>query len=176
MDDQLIGARVPLSHFANVRFIGQLQSRFFSVVEERHQLIILAMRNRIVLVRVTLSTPRGKPQPGGPRRGNSISHRMKSKLQRIDAAFFVQHRVAMKPGGNSLGHRRIRQHIARQLFDRELIKRHVVLNRPNHPVAERPDRSIAVFFVAVGVGISSEVQPAPRPELSVRGRFQEHID
>ena len=70
--------------------------------------------NGIVLVRMAMGTSQRRAKPHGGRRVNAIDHGGKAELQRIDAPFFVDHRVAVKAGGNPLVQRGIRQAYRRQ--------------------------------------------------------------
>src|SRR5690242_14771903 len=101
---------------------------------------------------------------------------MKTKLERINAALFVEHRVAMEPGGDALLRRRAGQQITGELLDRELIERHVRIDRVDHPIAVRPDRTIAVLLVAIRVGVAREVEPLARPTLAILRRGKKAVD
>ena len=83
------------------------------------------MRDRIVFVRMTLRAACRQPHPDRTGRRNAVDHRIEAKLQRVDTTFFVQHRVSMETGRDTLIDCRIRQHVARELLDRELVERHI---------------------------------------------------
>jgi NADH:ubiquinone oxidoreductase subunit E len=91
----------------------------------------------------------------------------------LDAAFLVQHGIAQETRRDPLVHRRLRQQIAGELFDRKCVERHVRIKGVNYPIAIRPDRARFVLLIAVGVGVASRIQPVPAPALTVmRGRQQ----
>ena len=94
---------------------------------------------------------------------------MISELERIDSALLVEHRVAMKPGGDELVHRRIFQHVSGKLLDRELIIGHVLVERPDNPVPIGPDRAGTIFLIAIRIGIASQIEPVPSPALAIGG-------
>ena len=48
--------------------------------------------------------------------------------------------IAVETRRDLLVERRVRQQVARDLLDRELIERHVAVERVDHPVAPRPHR------------------------------------
>ena len=73
----------------------------------------------------------------------------------------------MKPGGDALVCGGIRQQVTGDLFDRELIEWHILIECLDDPVAVGPDRSRVVFFVTIGVRISGEIEPFARPPLAV---------
>ena len=133
------------------------------------------MRHRVKLMRMTLGTAKRKPQPCGRRRIHPIHNRMKTKLQRINAAFFIDHGVTMKTSGDPLRARGVGQHVAGELFDGELIKWQVAVNRLNHPITPRPDGARAILFIAVGIRVAREVQPRLRPALAEMRASQQPI-
>ena len=75
--------------------------------------------------------------------------------------------VAIEPRGDALIERRIRQQIARKLFDDELIERHVAVEGFDHPVAPAPHFPIPIHLVTVRVGIARCIQPAERHSLRI---------
>ena len=147
--------------------IRNREVRFVGVVEQREQAVVIGVRNRVVLVRVTLSTPERQAQPDRASRRNSIDHRVKAVLVRVDATLFVEHRVPMKTRGDPLRGRRAGKHVSGQLLDRELIERHVRVEGVDDPVAVRPDRSGPVLFVAIRVRIPRQVEPQSPPPLAI---------
>ena len=101
---------------------------------------------------------------------------MEAVFERIDAALFVEHRVAMEAGGDLLALRGVGEHVAGELLDGELVERHVGVERVDHPIAVRPDRARAVLLVAVGVGVAGQIEPAARPALAVVRAGEQLID
>ena len=69
-----------------------------------------------------------------------------------------------------------RPQVAGDLVDRELIERHVAVERGDDPVAVLPDRPGGVDVEAVRVGVAGLVEPEPPPPLAVMGRGQQAID
>ena len=61
------------------------------------------------------------------------------------------------------------QKVARQLFDGELVERHIVVKRFDHPIAELPDGTRIVGGIAARIGVTSQIEPDVRPALTVRG-------
>ena len=153
----------------------QRQLRFGRVVHERHQLVVRPVRYRVELVRMTLCTAQREAKPGGAGGVDAINHRVESKLERINASLLVDHRVAMKTSGHALRQCGARQHVAGDLFDGELIERHVVVDGADHPVSPRPDGSRAILLITVRVGITREVEPRRRPMLAVLRPVEQSI-
>ena len=83
---------------------------------------------------------------------------------------------AVVAGGDALPHRRIRQQVAGELLDRELVERQVVVERLDHVVAVRRDAVLLVAVVADGVGEAHEVEPPAGHPLAVGGRGEQLVD
>ena len=63
------------------------------------------------------------------------------------------------------------QKISGDLFNRELVKGHVVIDGIDHPVTPGPDGPVKVFFISTSVGVSGMIKPDPSPSLAeMRGR------
>ena len=146
------------------------------VVEQRHQGEVVGVRERVELVRVTLRARGRQPQPCRAGGAHPIDHRQIPKLERVDSPLLVDHRVAMEAGGDDVVGRGSGEQVAGDLADREAVERHVVVECLDHPVAPRPDRAVAVFLVAVGVGIPRQIEPAAGPSLAVARARQQPID
>ena len=83
------------------------------------------------------------------------------------AAFVGRHVGAAKAGGDLLHQCGIVQKISRQLLDRELVERHVVVEGADDPIAVRPDLTIVVEVQAVGVGVAGRIEPKAGHMLAV---------
>jgi hypothetical protein len=79
------------------------------------------------------------------------------------AAFAVGHRVAVKSGRDELVFGRVRQQVAGNLLDRELIERLVGVERADHIIAKGPDGPRRIVSVTGGIRITRQVQPHARP-------------
>ena len=125
---------------------------------------------------VALGAAGGEPEPGGAGGGDAVGHGVEAELEGVDAAFFIEHGVAMESGGGDLFRSGIGKHVAGELLDGELIESFIGVERFDDVVAVGPDGAVAVFFVAVGIGVAGEVEPAAGPALAVARRFQEVVD
>ena len=95
----------------------------------------------------------------------------------IHAAFAIGQRVAVEAGGDTLFDGGVGQQVARELFDRELVKRHVAVERVDHPMAIAPcPGARRVLFKAVAVGVAREVKPVSSPFLAVMRRGEQPVD
>ena len=81
----------------------------------------------------------------------------------------------MKTGGEQLQLAWILQQITRQLLDGELVERHVVANRADHPISVRPHHAVAVDRVTVRVGKASLVEPMSSPAFRVVWRVEQIV-
>ena len=140
------------------------------VVEEGHQLVVLALAERVVFVIVALAAADGQAEQDRAGRIHAIDDRFDAKLLRVGAAFFVDERVAMKAGRDDLVKPRVREHVTGELLDDELIERQVAVEGIDDPIAILPDRARLVAGVAVRVGIARGIEPVAAPTLSKMGR------
>ena len=68
--------------------------RLVVVVQEREELVILALRNRVELVIVALAAVDGQAEPRFADGVHPINHCFGAELFRLDAAFLIQHGVS----------------------------------------------------------------------------------
>ena len=61
----------------------------------------------------------------------------------------------------------VQQQITGELLNRELIERHVGIQRADHPVAVAPDLPPGIAGITRAVGIAGQIQPLTRPVLAV---------
>ncbi len=111
----------------------------FRAVKECKQLIVVPLSQWVVFVSMALGATDCESQPDGSGGIHPVDHGFHAKLFVVRTAFLIHQRVAVKPGCNQLIFRRCRQKITGDLFDRELIERHVLIECLNHPVTPRPD-------------------------------------
>ena len=141
------------------------------VVEEGQQPVVVALRDRVELVVVALAAADGQAEPDAAGGVDAIDDGLDAELFHIDAAFFVNEGVAVEAGGDALAPGGVRQQVAGQLLDRELVERQVGVQGGEYPVAVRPDRPRRIDAEAVAVGVPGQVQPDAAPPLAVvRGR------
>ena len=151
---------------------GNLQRGFILIIEEREQLVILALADGIELVLMALGTTDGEAHPHGPRGVGAIPDRFDPKLLRVGPAFLVDERVPMKTRGDELLRGGVRQQIAGELLVRKLIERQIAVEGIDHPIAVFPDAPRAVDREPVGVRIAGEIQPMPAPAFAILRRSQ----
>src|SRR5262245_15777225 len=117
---------------------------------------------------MTLSASDSESEPYGADGVDLIYDFFITKLLDVDAAFAVGQRVAVEAGSDLLIHSRVREQIAGDLFNGELIEGQIAVERLDHPVAVTPRvRPHPVLFEAVAVGVTRQIEPVPRPLLAV---------
>ena len=97
------------------------------------------MREGIELVRVTLGAADREPHPNLAGYVRAVFHRRDPVFLVVGAAFGVGHGVAVEGRGHPLGLGGVRQQIAGELFDGELVVGQIPVQGLDHPVAPRPD-------------------------------------
>ena len=146
------------------------------VVQERQEAEVFGLRDRVVLVRVTLGTGHRRAHPHGHRRVDPIDHRDVAELLVAGPAFVVRQGVAVERGRGQLVVRRVRQQVAGELFDRELVERQVAVEGFDDPIAVRPNCARGVVRVPRAVGVPGQVEPHSRPVFPVGWLRQHPID
>ena len=134
------------------------------------------MGDRIEFVGMALRAAGGQAQPRFAGGRHAIDHGIKSVFQRINTAFFVEHGVAMKTRRDAILRGCIRQQVASNLADGELIKWQIGIDGIDDPIAPRPQRTLTIFFIAIGVGVTRQIEPFARPPFAVTRRGQQTID
>jgi hypothetical protein len=125
---------------------------------------------------VTARTANRHPLPHRHRRIDTIDNVLDRVLLGNNPPLGITTMIAVKARRDLLFERWLRQQVACQLFDRELIERHVAIQGFEDPVAPAPHEAFAVALVAIGVGVASRVEPVNRHSLCKARRGQQPID
>ena len=141
--------------------------RVLALVEERIKLVVLLLRDRVILVGVALRAAHRQPHPHLHRCVHPVANRLGAKLLVVGATLGVRLGVAMERRREQLVARWLRQQVAGQLLDGELVVRHILIECLDHPVAIFPDDAQRVRAVAGRVRITGEIKPNPRPAFAV---------
>ena len=139
------------------------------LIEVGEELVVLTLRDRVVLVAVTLRTAHRQPHPDLERRIHAVLHSGDAKLFVVGSALVVDHRVAMEGSRENLLGRRVGEQVASELLARELVIRQVAVVGVDQPVSVTPHRAHQVFLVALRVGIARDVEPHPCPTFTECG-------
>ena len=152
-----------------------IHRRIGGAVEEGIQRIKFLLRDGIKLVIVTHGAACGQAHPHG-HRGIRAVHGVAIDELLIDAAAFAGGDVAaIEARGDLLILRGIRQEIAGELPDGELIKREVLIEGTHHPIAVRPHAALVIEMQAMRIGIAGHIQPVAAHVLAVAFGFQKAI-
>ena len=133
------------------------------------------MRQRVVLVRVTLGASPSHPHPRLASGGNAILDRGDTVFLVVRSAFGVVHGVAMEAGGDEFFVRGLAEQVPGELENGEPVERHVLVQSFDDPVAIRPDGPEGVLFVAHGIRVPGKVKPHSRPTLAEGAGIQQSI-
>ena len=141
--------------------VGAVQNGTGVVAEERGQRIEILRRDRIELVVVAGGAAGGQSEPDRRRGIDAVLGINGGVLLRDGPALACRLQQPVIAGGDLLLLRRAGQHVAGNLFDCELIERHVGLVRGYHPIAVRPDAARIIEMNSLRVGVAHRVQPQP---------------
>src|SRR4051812_5390533 len=111
-------------------------------MKERLQPVEIALRERVVFVVVAARAVESLRQPDRRGRLDAIGGVFREELLGKDAAFLVQHVIAVESRRDALVESWVWQQVARDLFDGELVERLVRVERANHPVPPRPELAV----------------------------------
>ena len=145
------------------------------LVEECVERVVLAMRERVVLVRVTLGASPSHPHPRLASGGNAILDRGDTVFLVVRSAFGVVHGVAMEAGGDEFFVRGLAEQVPGELENGEAVERHVLVQRFDDPVPIRPDGPEGVLLVAHGIRVAGKVKPHACPTLAEGAGIQQSI-
>ena len=136
---------------------------FLRVVEVGEQAVVVALRERIILVIVALRTLQRGPKPDCTRGVHAVDDLVDAALLRLGAGFHIRRCAAMKAGCDDLLRSRVGQQIACDLLNGKLVEGQVRIQRIHHPIAIAPDAAQIVALKPVGVRVTRQVQPRARP-------------
>ena len=172
----LVGLQLALVFLFHLGIQRSRDVALLQAVKESVKLVVLPLGDWVVFVRMTLAAFNRQPQPYGARGVGPVYGLFHAVFFAVYAPFAVGQRVAVESGGHALLDGGIGQQVAGQLFDGELVERHVGVQGPNDPFPVTPGPGTrAVLFVAVAVGIAGQVKPVAAPALAVVGRGQRAI-
>ncbi len=148
-------------------WVGEVVVGFEGVVEVGEEAEVVVVGDGVVFVGVALGAAGGEAKPGGAGGGDAVGHGVVAEFEGVDAAFFVEHGVAVEAGGDELVGGGVVKHVSGELLDGELVEGLVGVEGADDVVAVGPDGAVAVFFVAIGVSVAGEVEPAAGPSFAV---------
>ncbi len=143
--------------------------------ERGRHAVIVDLADRIELVVVAAGAPDRHPQECGTR---GVDH----VLEPLVLVFLGVIRLVV-PGAQSKEAGRddgrlvaVGEFVARELLDDEAVKRLVLIERADHPVAIFPRMGLGLIsLVAAGLGVAGHVEPVTSPALAVMWRGEEAV-
>ena len=152
------------------------QAGLGNAVEIRVELIELLLAERIELVVVAARAPHRQPEPYGPRRRDAIDDGFHEVFVLGRTTLRRHAGIAVEAAGDLLLQRRVRQHVARELLDREPIEGQVPIEGVDDPVAPGPHLLPLIEVQPVRVREARRRQPMHGHPLAVAGRRQQPVD
>ena len=150
-------------------------ARFLVGIEVGEELVELLLADRVVFVVVAAAAVERQRHPGRAGGLQAVDDRFDEPLLDDATALAVEAVVAVEARGDDLGFQRVRQQVAGELFDGELVERLVLVVGADDPVAPGPHRARRVALEAVAVRVAGEVEPLHRHLLAEVGRGEEPV-
>ena len=151
-----------------------------ATVENAHQPVVVAARDRVIFVIMTACTGEGERQQSLASGGHDVV-----KLVGAVAEFFLLHRHVDQravPRREEAGRRDRLWIVRRNLVTGELpahegVEREIVVQCADDEVAETVSvRPVVVAFHAIAIGVARDVEPVPRPAFAVLRACQQLVD
>ena len=142
---------------------------FPDVVEIGEQLKKFFLAERVVFVIVTSGAAHGQPEPNRRSGLDAIDHVFDEKFWGQGTALRILPVISIESRSENLEFGCIGKHVTGELFDGELIKRHVLMKSLNHPVPPGPIFAFRIILVTIGVGIAGGIEPAKSLAFGVVG-------
>jgi len=126
---------------------------------------------------VALGTLEGESQPGAGGGCHPVDGTFDAVLLLVSAALAVAESLAVESGGKLLPWGGLGQEVACELLSGELVKRHVVVDGLDDPVAPEPGIGAGVvLFISVAIRIARLVEPVASPSFAEMRRSEEAVD
>ena len=149
--------------------------RVRGLVEEVKEAVVLLLGDRVVLVVVTAGALHREPHPHRRGRLHPVEHILDPRLLEDAPALAIGGVVAVERRRQDLLGRCVRQQVASQQLDRQLIEGAVLVEGPHEPVPPRPALARGVRLVAVRVRIARPLEPVPGHALPVLRRGEQPV-
>jgi hypothetical protein len=137
-------------------------------------LVKLVLLQRIVFVVVAFGAGKGQSEPGRRHGIDAVDDLLGASQFLVDPGLGVEEGVAMEARRDATAFAALRQQVAGDLGDAELIVGKVAVDRVDDPIPIPPGPvPLGVTEVSVAVGITGEVEPVARPAFGEVGRGEE---
>ena len=138
--------------------------------------VVVALRERVEFVIVTLRARHREAEPGGGRCIDTVEQRNEAVFLRNRAAFSVEKMVAVERCCKARLVGGVGKQIASDHLGRQSVVRRVAVELAHQPVAPQPLEGIAVLLKSVGVGVARGIEPRQRHLLAVMRASEKPID
>src|SRR5262249_4681862 len=149
---------------------------FRHVVEVSEKLVVILAGQRIILVVVALGTCHGQAEPRRRRDVYAIEDDDVPLLFLNRTPLAIEQVAPIEAGCHPLLQSWVWQQVAGELFDRELVERHVGVQGADYPIAPDILVIVPILLEAIAVGIAGGVEPRKRHALAVPGTALEARD
>ena len=124
---------------------------------------------------MALGTGHGGAHPNGHGGIDAVDNGGIAELLIVGSALAVGHGIPVEGGSHQLILTGIGQEVSGDLFDGELVKRFVGVERFYNVITESPDGARRIVGIACGVSITREIQPAAGLVLAVGRGCEEAV-
>ena len=145
-------------------------SAFFQVGKERREAVEITLRERVVLVVVTLRASHRGPEEDGCRIADAVGRIDREVFLRLRPTFARRliHPVQTRRDlPTVLLEFRTLQQVSGKLFNDKPVKRLVLVEAVDHVVAIKPHAAVGIFVVPDRVRVPDQVKPIQRQSLAV---------
>ena len=145
-------------------------------IPEGEEAVVILVAEGIVGMGVALDAAEGGALPDGPGGVDAVDDGVESELLVVGAALGVGLGVAVEAGGDEVFEGAVREQVAGEGLDRELVERQVGVQGADEPVAPRPDIAAVVLLVSLGIGVAGEIEPEGGPAFAEVDGAEKAVD
>ena len=156
--------------------VGRALTADIPRIKKRIEPVVVLLRQRVVLVIVALGTLHGQAHEYRRNRVDLVGDIGDAVFLGDRATLVRVHAVAQKAGCQPRLIRRIWKQVPGQLFDNELVVRHVLVVRVDHPFTPEPHVSVVIDRKAIRIRIPRRVEPGQGHALSEMRRGKQTIN
>ena len=153
-----------------------VDAALFDVGKESRHRVEIAHRERVVLVVVAFGAAERRAEPGPRDVADPVGGILEEVFLGLRAPFGTHHPEPVVGRGDALIERVAGEEITAELLAREAVKRHVLREGPDHPIAVGPHRHLLVAVVADRIGVAHQIEPPRRHPFGMGGAGEEPID
>ncbi len=145
-------------------------------VEERVELIILLLGNRIVFVIVALCATNSEAEKHLSRRICAVHRVGNIKFIGVSSTLFIERHATIEAGCHPCGIASLGEEVACHIFHNKPVIGFVAVKGVDDVVPVEPHGAHGVIVIAVGVSVACEIEPVLGHALSVMRRVDHGVD